>query len=165
MSFIQRLLNLLPHDTITIHGQPYLTRYYLTGKPTQKLGERPGLRIHHFHASDQDRELHNHPWSGVSLVLKGGYIEERREPREYIKVPVKDEGGTMYEVVEVYFTTHKLCLPGAVNVLRKDTFHRATLIDHVKGCWTLFYTGRRNQSWGFWSKETKKFTSHEECTR
>lgn len=50
---------------------PYLTRYYLAGHRTSKWA----LMLHHFHRSDADRDLHDHPWAFWSLILLGGYWE------------------------------------------------------------------------------------------
>lgn len=40
-----------------------------------------GVRIHHIVRSDGDRELHDHPFSFVSFILKGGYWEWRAVER------------------------------------------------------------------------------------
>jgi hypothetical protein len=34
-----------------------------------------GVKLHHILRSDDDRDLHDHPWSFLSIVLKGGYWE------------------------------------------------------------------------------------------
>lgn len=78
----------LPKTTITINGKPYLTRCYLLGRDW-KWGN---IYLHHFHSSDQGDELHNHPWSwGLSLVLSGGYSEERIVNPYYIDVKARNE--------------------------------------------------------------------------
>lgn len=161
MSWILRLLNLLPHDTIMVGGKPYLTRYFLTGTPERALGEGRTIRIHHFHQSDQGRDLHSHPWTGWSLILKGGYIEERMGEPVKIKIPV----GTRYETATFPTTFCRYVLPGNINRIGLDDFHRAELIDPVKGCWTLFFTGRRVQDWGFADKKTGIYQSHKDYPR
>lgn len=78
----------LPQTTITINGVPYLTRCYLLGKDW-KWGN---VYLHHFHSSDQGDELHSHPWSwGLSLVLAGGYVEERVVNPFYIDVKARKD--------------------------------------------------------------------------
>src|SRR5271170_2836454 len=75
---------------------PYLSRYYLRGRPTMPDGSEPfaedgapkrgaifpdriHVYLHKFHRGDSDEALHNHPWLwSRSFVLAGGYIEERR---------------------------------------------------------------------------------------
>lgn len=137
---------------------PYLSRYYLTGTPRMPDGsepfaggeprkgiiwpESPALYLHHFHRGDDDKALHNHPWRwAVSLVLVGGYSEERRvtEPR------------TTYRV------ERRLVRPGALNFISHNTFHRVDLLDPAEGSWTLFLTGPRVSSWGFWDRVTHEF--------
>lgn len=77
----------LPKTTITINGKPYLTRCYLFGKD-RKWGN---IYLHHFHSSDQGDELHNHPWTGLSFVLAGGYSEERVRNPYFIDVKERQE--------------------------------------------------------------------------
>jgi hypothetical protein len=50
-------------------GDPYLVRY--------RLFRCPWFRIflHHILRSDEDPDLHDHPWKFVSLVLWRGYVE------------------------------------------------------------------------------------------
>ncbi len=48
---------------------PYLHRWYVL------RSERIGLFIHKFVRSDEDRALHDHPWSFIVIPLWGGYIE------------------------------------------------------------------------------------------
>ncbi|MBL8605225.1 MAG: hypothetical protein JNK72_25060 [Myxococcales bacterium] len=103
--------------------------------------------LHHFLRGDEDRELHNHPWFGVSLVLAGGYDEERR-----VWTP---EGQT----VRLF---HRR--PGRFNVIWPHTFHRVVLPEG-QSAWTIFITGPVAQSWGFWSRLGDTFTPHREFFR
>lgn len=48
---------------------PLLTRYYLL--ETRWFA----LYLHHLQASDEDRALHDHPWSFLTLLLSSGYWE------------------------------------------------------------------------------------------
>lgn len=116
---------------------PYLSRYTL-----HECVDGGHVYLHYFHRGDADHELHNHPWAGTSVILSGGYVEERREP----------DGAGGYRIVERMFG------PGGVNIVEPDTFHRIDLIDPVKGCWTLFSTSKRVQSWGFWDRNSGVFT-------
>lgn len=118
-----------------IHGEqgPYLSRYTLAALPSGGH-----VYLHHFHRSDADRDLHNHPWPGSSIILAGGYNEERRE--------TASDGS--------YFIEPRVRFPGDIVTLEPDTFHRVDLLDPVAGCWTLFTTGMRSQSWGFWNRDT-----------
>lgn len=48
---------------------PLLTRYYLL--ETRWFA----IYLHHLHASDEDRALHDHPWAFVTILLSSGYFE------------------------------------------------------------------------------------------
>lgn len=131
----------LPSFTIpTPDGSPYLTRYYLFGAD-RKWGN---IFLHHFHSSDKDMApsgtyyLHNHPWPwSFSIILVGGYVEERRRPDDSIE--------------------ERTYLPGSFNTLTDKNFHRVDLIGNDG--WSLFFTGWRSdkRSWGFWDRVTKEY--------
>lgn len=131
----------LPSFTIpTPEGTPYLTRYYVFGAD-RKWGN---IFLHHFHSSDKDMApsgtyyLHNHPWPwSFSIILAGGYVEERRRDDDSIE--------------------EKTYLPGSINTLSDKDFHRVELIGNDG--WSLFFTGWRSakRSWGFWDRVTKKY--------
>lgn len=124
---------------------PYLSRFYLRGRPRMPDGSEPfdeagnpypqaiwpkgwSAMVHRFHESDAPGALHNHPWEwGASLILAGGYCEHRRV----------GDGVVLQDF-----------LAGDHNVLRQDTFHRVEL--HGDECWTLFVTGAKVDDWGFW---------------
>lgn len=143
----------------TDNKNPYLMRIYLTpnredlealGVPKKLLdffGVKDPLRVylHFFFRGDSDRELHNHPkkWA-MSLILTGGYEEERWDP-------VK--GKTFFRTVR----------PLTFNTICKEDFHKVTLLKPEEGCWTLFFSkGREHESdgtdWGFLNAETLEYT-------
>jgi hypothetical protein len=129
---------------------PYLTRYFLYPRSARTGGMEPipgkttswGLYLQHFHRSDDDAALHNHRWKwALSLILKGGYSEERRVGDEVVRRTIK---------------------AGHFNLLKADTFHRVDLLDPVEGAWSLIFVGPIVQSWGFWDRGTKVFTGWRE---
>ena len=116
-------------------GSVYLYRFTLAA-----LTEGGGyIYLHRFMRSDEDEELHNHPWSGTSLILAGGYREERRAG---------------------HVVMARECRRGDVNPIEPDTFHRVDLLE--EDCWTLFVVGPVVQSWGFWHRSTGVFTKWRE---
>lgn len=131
----------------------------------ERLKFLPTVFLHHFRDSDQEAELHNHPWeSAYSLILAGGYIEERRidgDTQYCLKCAmcltehamrsckVAPDGNHVWTK---HTTELRNLKPGAVNRICKDDFHRVTLFEH--DAWSLFITGKKAQSWCFWSKET-----------
>ncbi len=155
----------LPLRTITRDdGQPYLMRWYLCGEDGGLKYFEPGqqeprwwqrafcwlpcIYVHRFVASDHDPEPHNHPWEAVSLIVSGGYVEDRRV------------GSTVFDwdqgsASPGWKMAARTYLPGMQNHLFADTFHRVTLLE--ADCWTLIKLGKKVQSWGFWSPLTGKF--------
>jgi len=125
---VKLLAALLPAVRIPNESGPYLDRYTLAVFP-----DGAHLYLHHFLSSDAGADLHNHPWSGRSIILSGGYREERRV------------GDTIVE---------RVCRVGDTSTLQPDTFHRLDILDVEAGCWTLFYAGPHVQSWGFWDRVT-----------
>jgi hypothetical protein len=126
-----------PHTTFLDPetGAPYLTRWWLGERNAWPDAEGrtggPGWYLHKFHRSDWARQLHNHPaLYGVAFVLRGGYVETRR-----------DLGAEVTRVNRP---------PGSVNVITADTFHRVQLRDERRGSWSLFHMGPRSgRGWGF----------------
>lgn len=136
----------------------YLLRLYLTGhgrrlhlrtslKRQNDYDVGSGLRpyLHFFGRGDLDEEYHNHPWRVCySLILTGGYTEYRWDV------------GKRETIVRKY-------LPGDINVIRRDDFHRVELIDPARGCWTLFFSIDRlepsnGKDWSFLNIETGELT-------
>lgn len=130
---LARLASSLPCRVICGEHGPYLSRYTL-----RALDSGGMVYLHHFHRGDADRELHNHPWAGSSIILAGGYVEERRG----------------YGMSIERRTFHV----GDTNVLEPDTYHRVDLLDPTAGCWSLFTTGPKVQTWHFWDRATGVLT-------
>lgn len=111
-------------------GQVYLERYRVFGWMPGSRWRGPSIYLHRFRLPDQDFALHNHPWPRcVSLVLAGGYTEERR-----------GSGWRRHE---------RRLKPGRLNVIRPDDYHRVARL-HGTETWTLFVVWPRTRSWGFW---------------
>jgi hypothetical protein len=83
-----------------------------------------GLRLHHFLRGDADRELHDHPWSFVTLVLAGGYVDVSSAGEDVLR-------------------------PGSVRYRSARHAHRV----ETAGCWTLVLSGPISRAWGFWAAE------------
>ncbi len=133
LSFWAFILGQRAYRTIVVGGGPYLTRLFLL------RGFRPfGMFIHYFHKGDQGRDFHNHPWKwAYSLILSGGYSEERINP---------ETGGVSRHEVRAW----------TINKLTDKDWHRVDL--NNGGCWTLFIRGPRTQSWGFLNRETLSYS-------
>ncbi len=128
---------------------PYLRRHWLTPwsrcyrdlpKDQKKtlwqefVTRLPGLYVHEFLRSDDDRAHHCHPWLwNASWVLENSYLEH-----------VIRAGGvlvkTLLKVGDWKFRFGPA--PHRVELLRDETGAEIP-------CWTLFFTGWRYRDWGF----------------
>lgn len=104
-------------DIVAPDGSVYLRRWYLVSTPWF------GVYLHHIVQPDPDRDLHDHPWDFVSVVLRGGYTEElpRCRTRHW-------PAGTMHR-------------------MRAEDMHR--ICYGAPSTWTLLLVGRRRREWGF----------------
>lgn len=131
-----KIINRRPPDQEIGDEEIYLSRWHVVPR-------NPILNVylHLFWKDDDDRALHDHPWSSVSLSL--GRMES---------------DGRVYQDADACLWEEYLDRAGAVNVrripcgtmvYRSSTFaHR--LIVPTRGVMTLFVTGPRIRSWGFW---------------
>jgi hypothetical protein len=111
-------------------NEPYLERYYLFLKDREKFPFN--IFLHHFLKGDPD-DVHDHPWSYFTLILKGGYWE-------YIP-QFNSKGEKICEV-------GKWRGPGHFRMCKPNSFHRIEL-DTSVDCWTLFMPGPQKREWGF----------------
>jgi len=112
-------LRRLRNFTITnAAGEPYLRRYYLV---QTRWGS---VYLHEIMRSDEDRDLHDHPWNFVSLVLRRGYTEHLLG------------GHTRY------------CGFSRVIFHRAEDAHKVEL-SGTGTTWTLVIVGRKRRDWGF----------------
>lgn len=143
--------------TIYIDDDPYLLRFFI-----KHSGRLPGMYLHHFFRGDNDRDLHDHPWKlSGSLILTGGYVEERLVDLEaWMNYPTREAlavarpGGKQGLVIKRYVG------PGTINIIRGDDFHRVDLVGD--SAWTIFVSGNKNKDWGFWERDTGRVIPHRE---
>src|SRR5690242_14714107 len=72
---LKRIPDRRPPDVI-IGGRdrPYMLRWFVI--PRNRFFN---IYLHHFHRSDDDRALHDHPWLNLSIILQGEYVEHTIE--------------------------------------------------------------------------------------
>lgn len=107
----------------------YLRRWILARTPWFQI------LLHKICRPDADRDLHDHPWSFRSLILKGGYVEEIIDPDIFDHYHERNK----YERVNkrAAFVGHDT-----------TSFHRIDrLLDGP--AWTLVFTTGKRKSWGF----------------
>lgn len=103
-------------------GRVYLDRW---GFEWKALG---GIFLHHMTAPDPGYDLHNHPWSFLSLVLKGGYSED-------------------------YSENHSVRLqrwkPWSIHFFPRRGRHRVVSLRDGKSSWSIIIHGPNTREWGF----------------
>lgn len=104
--------------------RPYMYRWWLS--PRRRW--LPGVYVHQFLRSDDDRALHDHPFSNVSILLRGEYTE--------------------HTIAYGGIHNRKIYRAGDVRFRLSGKFaHRIEL--HDGPCWTLFLRGPVYRKWGF----------------
>jgi hypothetical protein len=124
VQLLHRFLHKPPDLLIGSPGMSYLRRWHVI--PRNPLCN---IYLHQFLRSDDDRALHDHPWSNVTWVLEGLYKEHTATGAHWR-------------------------MAGDVVARRAKTAHRIELsVDPASRialpCWTLFVTGPRLRDWGF----------------
>lgn len=104
--------------------EPYLERYYLFLKDREKFPFN--IFLHKFLKSDPD-DLHDHPWSYISIPLYPGYWEYT-------------EKGKIWRG------------PFSIRYAPAKTLHRVELLKEKPYCWSLFIPGKKIRNWGFKTK-------------
>lgn len=145
---LARVARRLPLTTIRnpISGEPYLDRYYVAGGTAalrnfpadtrKRLGWLPfTVYLHHIRRPDWTTDLHSHPWSAVSVILAGGYLEERLHGN-----PHSDN----FRIVSRWRS------PWSIARILRDDFHRISAIDG-ESTWTLMVVGKKSPSWLFFN--------------
>lgn len=102
------------------------------------------IRVHHIATADYDRHFHDHPFSFVSIILRGWYIESRPRTLDPCFVTNRD-----FEASQV---TSRMA--GSVAYRRCTDRHLIKDVP-VGGAWTLVFLTRRLQWWGFYTPAGK----------
>jgi hypothetical protein len=146
-------------------GVPYMIRRAIN----TRFG---GVKLHHILRSDDDRDLHDHPWSFLSIVLKGGYWEHT--PTDCPSRPLdggphlayENEGDTQNGLIYCRFcglvrtrwTRKRWHGPGSILWRPAPSIHRLELPAPTRSpfnapedntAWTLVFTGPKRREWGF----------------
>lgn len=125
-----------------VNNEPYLERYYLFLKDRTTFPFN--IFLHRFLKSDPD-DVHDHPWSYATLILRGGYWEW---------IPQFTDTGEKITEIATWRA------PGHFRISNAKSYHRIELDPSVE-CWTLFMPGRQQRDWGFLNKKNQ-WIQHEE---
>lgn len=118
---------------------PLLTRYYLI--ETRWFA----VYLHHLHASDEDRALHDHPWAFITFLLSGGYFEHTpwKAPEMNRRLNIQTPPPGDDRSVRTWRRRFSVLYRPAI------WRHRLEL---VKPTWTLILRSRHLREWGFITK-------------
>jgi hypothetical protein len=109
-------------------GKDYLFRLRIIATPWF------GIYLHDIFEDDGDRDPHNHPWSFISIVLRGYYVER------LFPDPVNRRDHYV-EKTHPQWSVHRM---------GRDTAHR--IVYAAPGLKTLILVGPRRSSWGFFKR-------------
>lgn len=107
-------------------GLDYLIRWRFVQTPWF------AVYLHDLLEPDSARDPHDHPWTFISIILRGGYTE---------RVWPNADGNLIYV---------RRWLPGSVH---KMTMEKAHMITRVRPrTKSLILCGPRRRNWGFWTE-------------
>ena len=129
------------------NGELYMERYWLV---PYKWNWPFAARLHFIATPDRGRHLHDHPWSFLSVVLRGWYTEER--PRTIQPCFEKEQ---WYE--QRYEATTSVVRDEKSWAFRRATDRHTISAIGAHGVWTLFVTFRFVQWWGFYTPRGKVY--------
>lgn len=109
----------------------YLTRFRIIDLPWF------GLYLHIIRRCDMGRDLHDHPWGFVTLILSGGYTERWAPDGMYAVRAARD----------LVPTDQRHWRRGSVHRIRYGEFHSISHLD--RQVWSLVFRGPRRSSWTF----------------
>jgi hypothetical protein len=142
---------------VNCEQQMYLTRWFIW------RGKNLGIYIHKFHRSDEDRALHDHPWSFLSIILWRGYYEVTQNKKGarllYANAPLiqikkrKWPGMILYRPATWRHRVELLRTADFENQSRSGDFLNSVRIIESKElpAWSLIIRFRRLREWGFWT--------------
>lgn len=136
-------------------GEPYLIRltfFELFRRKNDPAGRSGGfsLKLHIILRSDEDREIHDHPWTFITWMLAGGYYEAT--PESWVgKTPI----------------LRRLWVkPGSLRLCHAPYPHKLELRGGNPAV-TLVFMFPRFREWGFYTRNGWvpwfKFKSDREC--
>nr|DAG84893.1 MAG TPA: hypothetical protein [Caudoviricetes sp.] len=139
-------------DFIIGGDDPYLRRHFL-------IPRNPvfNVYVHEFLRSDDDRAHHDHPWLfNISWLIDGWYVEHTIAVGGLLIRTNRKTGDWKFRWGKA---PHRVELLTVSDFIRSQPDNKRPL-----SCWTVFVTGPRVRSWGFYCMERgwvhwKKFTA------
>lgn len=91
------------------------------------------IYLHYINKADEDKHLHDHPWSFWSIILKGGYIESAADVGSAVPTKITKRGFLHM----AYRNKHT---PHMISVLEHPTY-------------SLVITGPGGRKWGYTTED------------
>ncbi len=116
----------------------------------------PGFRVHNILQSDDDRALHDHPFSFLTIILSGGYYEYLNDgsmtwhgPGSVLWRPA----ATLHRI-ELEDLAYPMAFALAVNraLGSKAAKDQVPYVAVLRPAWTLVFRSRYFREWGFQTK-------------
>ena len=126
---------------VPVVERAFLKRWYVVPK-----NKWFNIYLHRFVADDDDRALHCHPWTNLSILLAGEYIEHTIDSGGVHKRAIYQAGDLKFRSakaahrVELIKSTIGHSLTGGVTISFMPT---------KQPSWSLFITGPKIREWGF----------------
>jgi len=116
------------HQRIADKDDIYLDRFEILTTPWF------GIKLHRIYRPDKQRDVHSHPWPFVSFILLGSYVEYT------------------YDADTGDLDVHRCAW---INTKGLRQYHTITSVSR-RPVWTLVFHGRKQQTWGFLTKDGLK---------
>lgn len=144
------------------NNEPYLIRWTILGFGIDSSWF--SIKLHNILISDEEC-LHNHPWAFISIILKGGYTEHTKalpwsyKLSKWSRPVISEKNG--------FHVQHKTFKAGSILFRPAHWSHRLELgktlsskpsldsngfVEYPIPTWTLVFTFRKIQRWGFFTK-------------
>lgn len=141
---MSRRFSILPRKEIIngcLDSTPLLTRW--------KLLQSNWLHVfvHRFHRSDEDRELHSHPWAFVSIILWNGYVEVTPRPDIIARLRTGDRSIVIDPARDVVRRRYR---PGSVLFRPTWWAHRVEILPSRPSL-SLVIAFKKSCPWGFFT--------------
>lgn len=122
---------------VVLRGARYLLRLHLVKLAWGDPEQGGALMLHWIEKPDPQPDPHDHPVPFLSIVLRGGYVEEREAARPTRRSVGRWPNGRWFEVRRVRW----------LNLIRSRDVHR--IISVEPGTLTLCIAGPKRREWGF----------------
>lgn len=130
----RRFFGLWRHLDLIHDGKTFLRR---RGFDLRRIG---GIVVHHIDGPDPGLDMHDHPWSFITIILRGGYIEEAAHTT--VLNIAAERGYGVHSTIRRWrrWSIHRMPLTVAHRIIHAD---QDTL--------TLMLRWRKVRTWGFYT--------------